>query len=51
MSLWYEYENGDTKEGKLVKDLDKFEMMFQAYEYEEKYNINLEEFYSSIDRL
>ena len=29
-----EYETGLTPEAMLVKDLDKFEMILQAYEYE-----------------
>lgn len=29
-----EYEAGLTAEAELVKDLDKFEMILQAYEYE-----------------
>lgn len=33
-SLWQEYENGETMEAKFVKDLDKFEMILQAFEYE-----------------
>ncbi len=32
--LWLEYEEGSSKEAKLVKDFDKFEMIMQAYEYE-----------------
>ena len=34
MSLWREYEDGTTPEASLVKDLDKFEMITQAVEYE-----------------
>lgn len=33
-SLWLEYERASTAEARLVKDLDKFEMILQAYEYE-----------------
>lgn len=32
--LFQEYEDGKTKEAKLVKDLDRFDMVLQAYEYE-----------------
>lgn len=32
--LWNEYESNETKEAKLVKQFDKFEMIFQAWEYE-----------------
>ncbi|KAL7464934.1 hypothetical protein ACHAXS_005267 [Conticribra weissflogii] len=34
LSLWKEYEEGTTEESKLVKDLDKLEMILQAMEYE-----------------
>ncbi|BFZ21150.1 hypothetical protein BsWGS_24189 [Bradybaena similaris] len=45
--LWLEYENQSSPEAKFVKDLDKFEMLFQAYEYENEYNRpkELQEFY------
>ncbi|KAJ1984850.1 hypothetical protein H4R34_000389 [Dimargaris verticillata] len=33
--LWHEYEACQTPEARLVKDLDKFEMIVQAYEYEQ----------------
>jgi|TARA_B100000683_G_scaffold252409_1_gene269273 putative hydrolase of HD superfamily len=33
-ALWEEYEAGETKEAKLVKDADKLEMVMQASEYE-----------------
>lgn len=32
--LWTEYENNSTLEAKVVKDLDKVEMILQALEYE-----------------
>lgn len=32
--LWQEYEDAATPEALLVKDLDKFEMIVQALEYE-----------------
>lgn len=32
--LWMEYETQSTPEAKFVKDLDKLEMLYQAYEYE-----------------
>jgi putative hydrolase of HD superfamily len=34
LSLWKEYEEGTTEEAKLVKDMDKLEMILQALEYE-----------------
>lgn len=47
--LWKEYEEGVTEEAKIVKDLDKYEMILQAYDYENKYGVDLEEFYKSLD--
>lgn len=32
--LWHEYEDAKTPEALFVKDLDKFEMIVQALEYE-----------------
>ena len=34
LSLWKEYEEGTTEEARLVKDMDKLEMILQAQEYE-----------------
>jgi putative hydrolase of HD superfamily len=34
LELWKEYEEGVTEEAKLVKDMDKLEMILQALEYE-----------------
>jgi putative hydrolase of HD superfamily len=34
--LWREYEAGETLESKLVKDLDRLEMLVQALEYEQQ---------------
>ncbi|XP_035227350.1 5'-deoxynucleotidase HDDC2-like isoform X2 [Stegodyphus dumicola] len=36
MHLFEEYENQTTAEAKAVKDLDKFDMILQAYEYEKE---------------
>ena len=33
-ALWLEYETAATNEARFVKDLDKFEMIVQAFEYE-----------------
>lgn len=45
MQLWLEYEAGETYEAKIVKDLDRLEMIQQAWVYEQKENVNLSEFY------
>lgn len=34
VELWHEYEDAETPEALFVKDLDKFEMIVQALEYE-----------------
>jgi len=34
LELWKEYEEGVSEEAKLVKDMDKLEMILQALEYE-----------------
>ncbi|KAJ1908240.1 hypothetical protein IWQ60_011715 [Tieghemiomyces parasiticus] len=45
--LWSEYEAGETSEAKLVKDLDKFEMIVQALEYEKRRQKSLDSFFES----
>lgn len=45
-SLWHEYEEAKTPEALFVKDLDKFEMIVQALEYERcktRYNTHINE--------
>lgn len=46
-----EYENQETKEATLVKDLDRFDMICQAYEYEESRNrpLALQEFFDATE--
>lgn len=36
LDLFYEYEKGETAEAKFVKDLDKLDMIMQAFEYEKR---------------
>ncbi|XP_072029439.1 5'-deoxynucleotidase HDDC2-like [Amphiura filiformis] len=47
--LWEEYEYQKSDEARFVKDLDRFEMILQAYEYEkqQKGNKGLQEFFES----
>jgi putative hydrolase of HD superfamily len=45
--LWLEYETKSSLEARIVKDLDKFEMILQAFEYEESQNLTLQSFYDS----
>jgi putative hydrolase of HD superfamily len=46
-ALWREYEEAVTTEAKLCKDLDKIEMILQAYEYESTQGHDLQEFFDS----
>ncbi|XP_018833228.2 5'-deoxynucleotidase HDDC2 isoform X1 [Juglans regia] len=45
--LWLEYEENSSPEAKVVKDLDKVEMVLQALEYENEQGKDLEEFFQS----
>lgn len=49
--LWNEYEKGESDTAKLVKDIDKFEMILQADEYESMHGkslgIELQDFFDS----
>ncbi|XP_069743028.1 5'-deoxynucleotidase HDDC2 isoform X2 [Narcine bancroftii] len=49
LELWQEYENQSSSEAKYVKELDQFEMIVQAFEYEELEETpgHLQEFYDS----
>lgn len=49
ISLWYEYEKQETAEARAVKDLDKFDMIMQAAEYENSTGKkgSLQEFFDS----
>lgn len=47
MLLWEEYEAGCTDDARLVKDIDKFEMILQADEYEAASDIDLQQFFES----
>lgn len=41
ISLWREFEKGTSNEAVVVKQLDKFDMIAQAFQYEQKYNIGI----------
>ncbi|XP_024529927.1 HD domain-containing protein 2 [Selaginella moellendorffii] len=45
--LWNEYESNLSPEAKLVKDLDKVEMILQALEYESAQDKELDDFFMS----
>ncbi|QNP96808.1 HD domain-domain-containing protein [Yarrowia lipolytica] len=48
VDLWNQYENCSTDEARLVKDIDKFELMLQTYEYEKQHKFaeDLSQFYT-----
>lgn len=45
--LWDEYEDGETHEAVLARQLDRFEMIVQADEYEKQQGVDLTEFFTS----
>jgi putative hydrolases of HD superfamily len=45
MSLWLEYEEGESAEGDIARQLDKFEMIVQADEYERAQRKRLDSFF------
>lgn len=47
LSLFEEYEQGTSREALYVKDIDKFEMILQAHEYEQAQGLKLEQFFDS----
>ena len=47
IKLFDEFEEDKTPEARFVKQLDKLEMAIQAYEYESKHGLDLEEFYTT----
>jgi putative hydrolases of HD superfamily len=47
LALWEEYEAGQSDEARLVRELDRLEMAFQALVYERDGLGNLEEFFQS----
>ena len=48
VDLWLEYEESSSSEARVLKNIDKLEMAFQAVEYQERYNDkDLSEFISS----
>lgn len=51
MELFYEYEKGETAEARFVKDLDRLDMMMQAFEYEKRDESpkRLQEFFDSTE--
>jgi len=50
-TLWREYEEELSTEGRLVKFADRLEMLIQAYEYEKVGFRNLDEFWGTVEKL
>lgn len=53
MDDWLAYENISSPEARYVKDIDKFEMLVQCFEYEKKYDgeKDLTQFWSAINSI
>lgn len=49
LGLFDEYEAGVTHTALLCKDLDKLDMLFQAFEYEQKGSVSLQDFFDSTE--
>lgn len=49
-SLWQQFEDSATPEGRLVRDADKLEMMVQCLRYEQAGSRGLDEYWQSMDR-
>lgn len=52
LSLWYEYEEGYSKEGRFVRQLDRIENVLQALEYQkEDPNLPINSFWQTANEL
>ncbi len=49
--LWDDFESVGSDEAKLVKRIDKLDMLIQAYLYEKKFAIRLDSFWENMDAL
>lgn len=47
--LWCDFEYARTAEGRLVREIDRLEMAFQALFYEQETQIDLSEFYEYVE--
>jgi putative hydrolase of HD superfamily len=47
LSIFHEYEQRDSAEARAVKDLDLLDMIIQADEYEQKFGVDLSDFFTS----
>ena len=51
LSVWQEFETGETAEAQFVRRLDKLEMVFQARIYENTTGLDLDRFSTSVKKL
>lgn len=53
MEHWLEYENISSLEARYTKDIDKYEMLVQAFEYETRYGerVDLDQFWSAMSSI
>ena len=49
LSLWLEFEFGDSLESDIAKQLDKYEMIVQADEYERAQKMRLDDFFRTTE--
>jgi putative hydrolase of HD superfamily len=49
-SLWQEFEDSATPEGRLVRDADKLEMMVQCLRYEQAGSRGLDDYWQAMDQ-
>jgi putative hydrolase of HD superfamily len=49
-SVWQEFEDATSPEGRLVRDADKLEMMVQCLRYEQAGSQGLDDFWTNIDK-
>jgi putative hydrolase of HD superfamily len=50
-NLYMEYESGTSAEAAIARDLDKYDMVFQAFEYEQNYKTDLSTFFDTTKEL
>ncbi|MBT4333799.1 MAG: HD domain-containing protein [Candidatus Cloacimonetes bacterium] len=51
IKIWEEFEHSKNKEAKFIKQIDRLEMAFQAYFYENKLELNLQDFKDSTKKV
>ena len=48
-NLWQDFESNKSPEARVVKRIDKLDMLIQAYLYEKKYEMRLDSFWENMD--